>query len=155
MFEKSSEHLQNSLIMLEIGWKSFGNHCRPCFEVIENLSTHSVIVGSHRKIFGSCWKPLAMFGSLLKSLAVFRSCSVGKSSEIQILWKRKFSRILQKKSWQEYDWLFCLFFPVVQWDDWQIYCLSLMINDDWIHAGLYRIMFHVCSIWRPCTLWKN
>ena len=33
-FEKSSEHLRNSLIMLEIGWKSFGNRCWPYFEVI-------------------------------------------------------------------------------------------------------------------------
>ena len=60
MFKKSSEHLQYSLIMvnnaqdwLEIGWKSFGNHCQPCFEVVKNLSTPSLIFASHPEIFGN------------------------------------------------------------------------------------------------------
>ena len=65
-FEKSLEHLQNSLIMLEIGWKFFGNLCWPYFEVIKNISTSLVIVRSLPKIFGSRWKPSAIFGSLLE-----------------------------------------------------------------------------------------
>ena len=74
MLEKSSEHLRNSLIMLEIGRKSFGNHCWPCFEVVENLSTLT---------FGYRWKssenlrnllePSAIFGSLSKPSAIFGS----------------------------------------------------------------------------------
>ena len=59
--------------MLEISWKSFGNHCWPCFEVVKNLSTPLVIFGSRREIFGSCWKPLAIFRTLPKSSAIFRS----------------------------------------------------------------------------------
>ena len=66
--------------MLEIGWKSFGNRCWPCFKVVENLSTPSVIFGSHREIFGSRWKPLAILGR--QSLE-----AVGKSSESQILYR--------------------------------------------------------------------
>ena len=41
--------------MLEIGWKSFANRCRPCFEVVKYISTPSVIVRSHREIFRRCW----------------------------------------------------------------------------------------------------
>ena len=59
MFEKSSEHLRNSLIILKIGWKSFGNRW-PCFEV-------SVFFGSRRKIFGNLWKSSKMFSDLRKS----------------------------------------------------------------------------------------
>ena len=70
---RTSSELCN-IIMLEIGWKSFGNRCRPCFEVIENLSIPSVIFRSHREMFGSHWKPSAIFGSLPKSSAIFRSC---------------------------------------------------------------------------------
>ena len=73
---KNSIHFsrrRNSLIMLKIGWKSFGNRCRPCFYVIKNLSTPLVNTGSCRKIFGSRWKPLVIFGSLSKSSAIFGS----------------------------------------------------------------------------------
>ena len=65
-FEMSSEHLRNFLIMLEIGWKSFGNRW-PCFEVVEKLSTPSVIFGSHREIFGSLRKSSETFSDLRKS----------------------------------------------------------------------------------------
>ena len=119
-------------------------------KIFLHIRLSSEVIGKSSEVVGNLWRSSEVFWNLWQS-----SEAVGKSSEIQILWRRKFSRILQKKSWQEYDWLFCLFFPFVKWDDWQIYCLSLMINDDWIHTGLYRIMFHVCSIWRPCTLWKN
>ena len=46
-FEKWLEHLWNSLIMLEIGGKSFENRWSR-FEVDENLSATSVIFGSRR-----------------------------------------------------------------------------------------------------------
>ena len=49
--------------MLEIGWISFGNRCQPCFEVIKNLSTPSVIVGSCWKIFGDLRKSFEIFGN--------------------------------------------------------------------------------------------
>ena len=88
-FEKLSEHLRNSLIMLEIDWKSLGNCCPPCFEVIENLSTPLVIVGSCLKIIGSRWKPskalrrsFEIFGNLRKpslNLRKFRFCRDEKS----------------------------------------------------------------------------
>ena len=39
-------------MILEIGWKSFGN----CLEDVENLSTPLVIYGSRRHIFGSLQK---------------------------------------------------------------------------------------------------
>lgn len=72
------------LIMLEIEWKSFGNRW-PCFEV-ENLSTPSVIFGSHREIFGNLRK---LSGNLRQSLEVVKylrqsSEAVGKPSEIQV-----------------------------------------------------------------------
>ena len=64
---------------------------------LSNLSTPSVIFGSRREIFGgNLWKS---WGSLRQSSEVFRnlrqsSVAVGKSLEIQILWRRKISRIL-------------------------------------------------------------
>ena len=60
-FEKSSEHLRNSLIMLEIGWKSFGNRW-PCFKVVKNLSTSSVNFG-RRRIFDNLRKSSKIFGN--------------------------------------------------------------------------------------------
>ena len=69
--EKSSQHLWNSLIMLEIGWKSFGNHW-PCFEVVENLSTPSVTFASCGEIFGNFQKSLKIFGNLRKPLLNLR-----------------------------------------------------------------------------------
>ena len=86
MFEKSSEHIRNSLIMLEIGWKSLEIVAGPVLkssEVVENL----------RKL-------LETFGDLRKSFEIFDKLSseaVGKSSEIHILWRRKISCILLKK----------------------------------------------------------
>ena len=70
-FEKSSEDLRNSLIMLEIGWKSFGNRWRA--------------------LFWSRWKSFYTFGYLQKSSVNLRqsSESVGKFSEIQVLRRRK------------------------------------------------------------------
>ena len=52
-------------------------------------------------------KSSEVVGNLQQSLEVFQNCwqsseAVGKSSEIQILWRRKISRILLKKSWQVY-----------------------------------------------------
>ena len=69
-----SEHLRNSLLMLEIGCKSFGNrwpcrrksfcnlHLRLSSEV-EGKS--SAIFGSRQKIFGNLWKQsVKIFGNL-------------------------------------------------------------------------------------------
>ena len=72
-FEKSSEHLRNSSIMLEIGnrW--------PCFEVVENLSTPSVIFGIRQEIFGNLRKPSV-------SLWKFRFCEDEKSHAFY--WKK-------------------------------------------------------------------
>ena len=53
--------------MLEIGWKSFGNH----LEVFENRSTPSVIFGHRREIFVSLRKLSEIFGDLQKSSEIF------------------------------------------------------------------------------------
>ena len=66
-FEKLSQHLWNSLIMLEIGWKLFGN----CFEIIENLSIPLFIFGRRREIFGNLQKLSEIFGDLRKSFENF------------------------------------------------------------------------------------
>ena len=64
--EKSSEYLQNSFIIIEIGCKSLGNRWL-CFEVVVEISEHlplsSEVVG----------KSLAMFWSLPKFLEIFGS----------------------------------------------------------------------------------
>ena len=72
-FEKSSEHLRNSSIMLEIGnrWS--------CFEVVENLSTPSVIFGIRQEIFSNLRKPSV-------SLWKFRFCEDEKSHAFY--WKK-------------------------------------------------------------------
>ena len=114
MFEKSSEHLWNFLIMLKIGWKSFGNCCWPCFEVVEHLSCHhwlsSEVVGKSSEFIGNLRQSLEVFRKLWQS-----SEAISKSLEIQILRRRKISRILLKKSWQVYSNMFgiCTLFKVV------------------------------------------
>ena len=80
MFEKASEHLRNSLLMLEIGWKSSGNR-KPCFEVVENYSTtsvifrsrreSSVIFGGRREIFGNLQKLPKIFGDFQRSKNIY------------------------------------------------------------------------------------
>ena len=77
--------------MLEIGWKSFGNRCRPCFEVIE-IFLHLQLLSEVVR------KSSEAVGNLQRSSEAF-----GKSSEIQILWRRKISHILLKTSWQVYN----------------------------------------------------
>ena len=79
-FGKSWEHLRNSLIMLEIGkhW--------PCFEVVENLSTPSVIFGRRREIFGNLWKSSEIFSNLLKSSENFGNLPKPSAN----LWKFRF-----------------------------------------------------------------
>ena len=78
--------------MLEISWKSFGNHCRPCFEVIENLFTPSVIVRKSWKsleTFGDLGKSFKIFGNLWKpsvNLRKFRFCGDEKSHAFY--WKK-------------------------------------------------------------------
>ena len=52
------------------------------------------IFGSRRKL----WRSSNVFRIFRQSLKV-----VGKSSKIQVLWRRKFSRFLTKKSWQVYS----------------------------------------------------
>ena len=89
-FEKSSEYLRNSLIMLGIGWKSFGNRCRPCFEVVENLSVRLVIVRSRWEIFGNLLKYSFIFGSHRK---IF-----GNSDSVETKNLTHFT----EKSWQVY-----------------------------------------------------
>ena len=71
----------------------------PCFEIVENLSTPSVIFGSRWEIYGILWKslgnprhPSEVVGNLQRSLE-----GVSKSLEIQVLWRRKISCILLKK----------------------------------------------------------
>ena len=74
--------------MLENGWKSFGNRW-PCFEVVQNLSTSSVIFGSHWEIFGNLRKWSEMFRELRKpsvNLRKFRFCGDEKSHEFY--WKK-------------------------------------------------------------------
>ena len=79
-FEKSSDHFRDSLIMLEIGWKSFGNHCRLGFKVVKNLSTPYLqklleTFSNLRKsseIFDNLWKPSV-------NLRKFRFCGDEKS----------------------------------------------------------------------------
>ena len=76
-----NEYLPNSLTMLEIGLKSFGNHW-PCLEVVENLSTPSVIFGSGREIFGDLRESSEIFANLRKpsvNLMKFRFCGDEKS----------------------------------------------------------------------------
>ena len=93
MFEKLSEHLQNSSIMLEIVWKPLAVVAGPVLKsskIFLHLRLSTEVVGSLRRSF-------EVFGNLWLS-----SEAVGKSSEIQILWRRKISRILLKKSWQVY-----------------------------------------------------
>ena len=51
-FFQRKEYIPNYLIMLKIGRKSFGNRW-PCFELVENLSTPSVIFGSQREVLGN------------------------------------------------------------------------------------------------------
>ena len=76
--------------MLEIGWKSFVNRCRPYFEVVKNLSTPSVIVRSRQEIFGSHWKSSSeIFRNLWKlpaNLQKFRICGDEKSHAFY--WKK-------------------------------------------------------------------
>ena len=62
-FFRLKEHLRTSLVMHEIGWKSFGN-CWLCFEVIENFYTPSVIFGSRQEIFSNLRKLSEIFGNL-------------------------------------------------------------------------------------------
>ena len=119
--------------MLEIGWKSFVNRCRPYFEVVKNLSTPSCylwksagnlwqsseVVGKSSEVVGNLWWLLEVFRNLRQS-----SEAVGKSSEIQVLWRRIISRILLKKSWQVYVptiffRLFGKIFPQAMWWGWQ------------------------------------
>ena len=71
-----NEYLPNSLIMLEIGLKSFGNHW-PWLEVVENLSTPSVIFGSQWEFFGNLRK---LSENLRRSSDIFGDFQ--KSSEI-------------------------------------------------------------------------
>ena len=75
------------------------------FEVLENLSTQSVIFGSRQEIFGNLREVIEnlprsseVFGNLQQSSDV-----IGKSSEIQVLWRGKISCILLgKKNLQVY-----------------------------------------------------
>lgn len=101
--EKLSEHLRNSLIMLEIGWKSFGNCC-PCVEVIKNLSTPSVIFGSRREIFdnlrkssetfGDLWKSSKNFGNLRKPSVYLRKSRVYGDEKSRTFTEKKLAGIL-------------------------------------------------------------
>ena len=65
--------------MLEIAWKSFGNRCTPCFEVVKNLPRPSVIIGSCRETFGDLRK-------MLVNLREFRFCGDKKSQAFY--WKK-------------------------------------------------------------------
>ena len=65
--------------MLEISWKSFGNHCRPCFEIVENLSTR-LVVGKSSEVVGNLRRSSELFQNLQQS-----SEAIGKSLEIQML----------------------------------------------------------------------
>ena len=76
-FFRRKEYLPNSLTILQIGWKSLGNRW-PCFEVVKNLSTPSVIFGSQREIFGNLQKlsenlqrSSEIFGDFWKSSEIF------------------------------------------------------------------------------------
>ena len=95
-FEKSSQHLRNSLIMFEIGWKSFGNRWRAVFW---NRQKSFYAFGYLRKSSGNLRKSSDIFGNLRKSfenlgnlrkasvnLQKFRSCGDEKSHAFY--WKK-------------------------------------------------------------------
>ena len=74
-FEKSSQHLWNSLVMLKIGWKSFGNcwralfwHCRKSFYTFSYLRKSSGNLPKSSEILGNLQKSFENFGNLRKAL---------------------------------------------------------------------------------------
>ena len=85
MFEKSSEHLQNSLIMLEIGWKSFGNRW-PVLKSSKSFYTFGYL----RKSSGNLRHFSEKFRNLRKSsenLWKFRFCGDEKSHALKKSWR--------------------------------------------------------------------
>ena len=73
----------------------FNINARDWLEILWKLIVGSVLKSP--KIFLHLWLSSAVFRNLWQS-----SEAVCKSSEIQVLWRRKISRILLKKSWQVY-----------------------------------------------------
>ena len=111
MFEKSSEHLRNSLIMLEIGWKSFENRW-PCFEVVKNLSTSWVNFGRRQKIFDNLRKSSKILGDLRNSFEIF-----GNNRKLLVN-LQKFRFCLDKKSHTFYRKKVGRYkFQVISWQD--------------------------------------
>ena len=98
-FEKSSEHLRNSLTMLEIGWKSFlkslAHPVLKSSKIFRHLWLSAEIIGKSSEVIGNLQRFSEVFRKLRQTSEV-----IDKASEIQVLWRRKISRILLKKSWQ-------------------------------------------------------
>ena len=97
-FEKSSKHLWNSLIMLEIGWKSLGNRWRTWFwNHQKSFYTFSYLRKSLRnlpkssEIFGDLRKSFKNFGNLQKAsvnLRKFRFCGDEIRVSHAFYWKK-------------------------------------------------------------------
>ena len=90
-FEKSSEHLQNSSIMLEIVWKPLEVVTGPVLKLSKiflHLRLSSEVVRKSSEVIGSLWRSSEVFRNLWQS-----SEAVRKSSEIQVLWRQKISHI--------------------------------------------------------------
>ena len=130
---RSPEHLRNSLIWLEIGWKSFGNRW-PCFEVVENLSTPSVIFGSCREIFGNLWKSS---GNLWKLLEIFFFGSVSLAFLVvfrnvrQSFWNSSTGEITRHQSFQDGGILFIIYISIPLVFDFLISFNSVCIFTDY------------------------
>ena len=81
MFEKSSEHLWSSLIIIKIGsWKSFENCClyfEVVIEIFVYLRKSSGNLWKSSKIFGNLWKPLVNFRKL-KNLTHYYTCQLSR-----------------------------------------------------------------------------
>ena len=97
-FKKLSEHLwNNAQDWLEILWKSsalFWSRRKICLHLLLFFGSHREIFGNH----GNLWQSSEVFQKLRQS-----SEAVSKSLEIQVLWRKKFSRVSLKKSWQVHN----------------------------------------------------
>ena len=88
--------------MLEIGWKSFlkslAHPVLKSSKIFRHLWLSAEIIGKSSEVIGNLQRFSEVFRKLRQTSEV-----IGKASEIQVLWRRKISRILLKKSWQVYN----------------------------------------------------
>ena len=76
----------------------------PCFEIVLNLSTPSVIFGSHWEFFGNLWKSSEIFSDLQKFFENF-----GNLRKVSVIFRNSGSVEMKnlayftEKSWQVYN----------------------------------------------------